>query len=274
MVKHSANAEAATLPFRLVETLGIACGYERSFKLSASDAQGNIQANRYLLGINTCDLETRALHKICREMQMPENLFQSFNAGLSEANLIFIGFEEGQRGPGMYKIYLEYWDKIQTRLQTIVAKDAQLLLHKGFKWAIDAPQKQVITEYHTLPKLGTDALKQRILTQYLNKANAQSIHAALKIIQQAALAVPKQCFIYVDVSEQGNQRQSFDVNLYPAQLLIKDIYPTLLEVSTALNIDMNLLERLMGIIRDKNLGHISAGTGRDGQPYFTVYYEY
>ncbi len=39
------------LPFRIVESIGVGCGYERSFRLSAE----GIDANRYLLGVNTAD---------------------------------------------------------------------------------------------------------------------------------------------------------------------------------------------------------------------------
>ena len=40
-------ARKAVLPFEFIEEMGLACGYERSFKLLA----GRVLANRYLLGI-------------------------------------------------------------------------------------------------------------------------------------------------------------------------------------------------------------------------------
>jgi len=103
----TARAKKATLPFEILESLEIPCGYERSFKMS----KGRLLANRYLLGISLQDTTPQVLFEIIHKLQMPESLFDEFQQKLPGANLVFIGFEDDQLD-GTYRVYLEYWDKI------------------------------------------------------------------------------------------------------------------------------------------------------------------
>ena len=106
----SKTAELATLPFTLLEALDVPCGYERSFKM----IDGKLLANRYLLGVNLADFRHSELITICHQLKMPEQYLHMLNTQYSSANLTFIGFEDNESGC-VYKIYLEFWDKLKVK---------------------------------------------------------------------------------------------------------------------------------------------------------------
>lgn len=261
--------QAAVLPFQITESLAVACGYERSFKL----ASNSILANRYLLGINTADVTHQQLLDICRKLNMPSAFFEQFQVGLTDANLVFLGFEANSQGGALFKVYLEYWDQLQKKLLHDPLLKAPHLLHRGFKWQYDEPDKNLVTEYSCLPNLTTDNIRQHIQSQYQDLTEPSCLEVINRIIDLADTKAPDDKFIYVEVSEPGNSRKSFDLNLYPAGLTVKNITIPLGEAIALLNIDMATFDHLMSIIQDKLFGHISAGIGRDGQEYLTIYYE-
>jgi len=261
--------KAAILPFQLIESLGIPCGYERSFKLQ----KNQILANRYLLGIETRHVKAPQWQPIFQRLNMPENFIADFKAGLADANTVLLGFEAQANDSAVFKLYLEYWDQLQARQQKTPDNDTPHQLHLGFKWQYDAPHHQQITHYHCLPGLSTDDMKNKISDQYSNLAQAASLNSSLSILNMAIERQPQANYLYIKVSEEGNKRQSFDLNLYPAGLSISDIIPAITQAATGLNADPIQFERLIAAVRDKDFGHISAGTGRNGQEYFTVYYE-
>ena len=76
-----------------------------------------------------------------------------FIEGLQDANTIFFGFEESESAGSTYKVYLEYWDKLRDKIPADAACREPHLLHKGFKWHIDAPEKHLVTRYQCLPGL-------------------------------------------------------------------------------------------------------------------------
>ena len=262
-------AQAAVLPFQILESEGIPCGYERSAKL----IRGNILANRYLLGINLSDIKPEQLKRLCTQLDMPPGLERSFQAGLVDANLVFIGFEADARGSGLYKLYLENWDQLREQPGFPAIKQDRFLLHRGFKWHIEQPERQAVTDYHFIPGLDTEQVLDRIGMDHVGLRDPVLAQAVTDIIKTAQQGSPERQFIYVEVSEPGNARLSFDLNLYPAGLQVQDIQVQLQRLAEHLQIEADKFERLMQICTSRSLGHISAGTARDDQPYFTFYYE-
>lgn len=263
-------ARSAVLPFRIVESLGVGCGYERSFKLSS----GSILANRYLLGINIVDVGAARLMDACRQLEMPVPLMEEFGDGLPDANLVFLGFEDSGPGGCIYKVYLEYWDLLRDRMRTGAAPPGEPhLLHKGFKWRVDEPGKHVVTYYHCLPALNTTQIHSRVMAVYRDVPDAAGLDAVTRIIAAGARHCPGERFLYVEVSEPGNPRKSFDLNLYPAGLRVEQIAEPIREAARALEAPADRLDRLMTMIPAKHFGHVSGGVSRQGGEYFTVYYE-
>ncbi len=249
--------------------MGIPCGYERSFKLQNKQ----ILANRYLLGIETKHLSEQQWQQIFRQLNMPGNFISEFRAGLADANTVLLGFEAQADGIAVFKLYLEYWEQLNKQRQTDAGYKNRHLLHLGFKWQADAPHHQQITHYHCLPGLSTKQIKLKISDLYSPQTSPAGLTPALSILDLAEHTQPQAEYLYLEVSEAGSQRQAYDLNLYPAGLTISDIMQPIELAAKQLKVDPLQFQKLVPLIENKLFGHISAGTGRDGQRYFTVYYE-
>lgn len=261
-------AEAAALPFRIVESMRLPCGYERSFKL----LPGTVLANRFLLGIESRRAPPAAFAQACRRLGMPGEFLDAFLEQFSEANLVFLGFEADAGGGALYKIYLEFWDRARARRRAAPDTERPMLTHRGFKWDIDDPERRVITDYRWVPGLSTTDILARVATVYDDIPDAVGLHALEDILRVADPTNPRE-FVYVEVTEAANTRRSFDLNLYPAGLRVRDIGAAVQRVAGRLDVPSDRFQRLMGLVADKLFGHVSGGTGRDGREYFTVYYE-
>lgn len=269
-VGNPAMIRAAVLPFRIVESLGVGCGYERSFKL----ARNSILANRYLLGLDVADVGAARLMDVCGQLNMPAPLMEELSDGLPDANLVFLGFEDSGPGGCIHKVYLEYWDSLKARIRSGTAAPGEPhLLHKGFKWHVDEPGKHVVTLYHCLPALNTTQIHARIMDIYRDAPDAAGLDAVTRVIAAGARRCPGERFLYVEVSEPGNPRKSFDLNLYPAGLRVGQVAEPIRDAARALDAPTDRLERLMVMIQDKHFGHVSGGVSRQGGEYFTIYYE-
>jgi len=261
-------ADFAALPFRILESRGLASGYERSFKLSES----SLLANRYLLGVERQALSEDHWQQICAEMDMPAALSNEFLAGLTQANLVLLGFEAQANGRALFKLYLEYWDKLQSAIMRGNAPSRQLL-HRGFKWSANQGRESLITDYHCLPGLSVQQIRTNINTHYTNAKQHFSLQASLAILDLAAQRADHSAFLYIDISETGNPRQSFDLNLYPAGIRMHELGHIIYKLATAFNIEQPKIDSLMPLLDNKLFGHLSAGIGRNGKPYFSLYYE-
>lgn len=264
-----ATVRAGVLPFEIAESFGVGCGYERSFKLS----RRRVLANRYLLGVQTADVGTAKLIDACRRLDMPADLLAQFEAGLAGANLVFLGFEDTESNGCIHKVYLEYWDLLRSRLRSGKAGEGPHLLHKGFKWYVDASERKVVTLYHCVPGLGIKEIQRRIDAMYENVPVAATRDAVRNIIDLAAQRQPGKRFLFVEVGESGNPRQSFDLNLYPAGLRLREVAGPIRLAARSLEVPPDKLERLIPMIADKPFGHVSGGLSRDGEEYLTIYYE-
>ena len=80
-------------------------------------------------------------------------------------------------------------------------------------------------------------------------------------------------FVYVNAVEEGNPRNSFDLNFYKAGLRVGDLYPMLSVLCERYAIPRSQLDELNAEAGSRPFGHLSGGIGRDGQDFLTVYYE-
>ena len=223
---HDKRAQDAALPFHLLERFEIPSGYEHSFKLSA----GELLANRYLLGISLEDTTPDCLQKIFLQLKMPESLLDQFHHNLPDANLVFLGFEDdGQRSS--YRVYLEYWDKICEEIRRAPNKIHPRLMFLGYKWNIQHPDRQVISEYICHPLLSTSEIIDRIKQLYQASKDDRVCANTCNIIQHAASQCADRSFIYLEVGEGDNLRSSFDLNIYKSGLCVQDIGSILTGIS-------------------------------------------
>lgn len=255
-------------PFKLVEELGLNCGYEKSFKLSP----GHLLPNRYLLGVDTKQLDQNKLAIIFRQMQMPSPFVGDFDARLTGANLVLLGFEEGV-DDCIYKIYLEYWDKIKDRLEASQPPYRSETLFIGYKWSALDNSRSVVTHYIYYPRLGLEQIGERLQVLVPAAEGAITCEIARQVVELCAKHADSERFIFLEAGEAGNQRKSFDINLYRAEVRMEVIYPVLKQLCRHYSVRVTELDRIYQDFRHRELGHISGGIDRHGKPFFTVYYD-
>jgi len=255
-------------PFRIVEQLELACGYEKSFKL----IDGQLLRNRYMLGIEKSILDHRKLTSICERMEMPRNSVDAFLSRVGDANLVLLGFEAAA-DDCIYKIYLEYWDRMRARLSSKQIPHEPQLLFQGFKWSALDNSRAILTDYTCFPKLDVDEMTDRF-DRLLSTGDERSVFDAVSEITGAAAGkVAGRQLIYLEACEEGNPRVSFDINLYPAGMALRSIRRPLERLFRYFSISPGELDRLLAEAGLRPLGHLSAGTDRYGRDFVTVYYE-
>jgi hypothetical protein len=266
----SRTDEKAGLLFELVEDLKVEVGIEQSFKI----VDANLLGNRFLLGVSKKAIGQRAderLAEICSRMGMPETLFAAFSRHIPGGNYVHFGFEQDKQTV-VYKVYLEFWEKIKEEMDRLGRCPGPALLHLGLKWDASNPARQAVARYTWHSWLSPDEIKQRVLAIFDPHADAPPKQAAEDLISLALARVAHRDILYLDVTEEGNPRRSFDINVYRANLQVQEIYPLLSVLCRRHSIPFDAFHSLYDRIKTKKLGHLAAGVDREGKDFFTVYY--
>lgn len=263
------NFAKSTLPYLLLAKRGLPFRMEYSFKMTAK----SLLNRRYLIGIEKSDISIIEMEEICEQMEMPSGYWKAFTEKTADANMFFLGYEENQ-SRRTHKAYLEFWKKVIETVRDTPLKTEPLPLHIGFKWDPADPKKRAISTYFCHPLLPVPGILKRIAALYDGNDDKNASRIIRKLVAQAADRIDlDDSFIYVEVSEEESSRQSFDLNLYKAGMRVEDIRSSLSELFRHYAIEFHRWERFVDSIGDSLLGHISGGIGRNGQAFFTVYYE-
>ena len=239
-------------------------GYEKSFKLSA---QG-LFANRFLGGLAAGQIPQVRLFEICNDISMPQELLTRLEQEITGADSVHFGFEEGHDS-AIFKIYLEYWKRLNPARQR---RDESVLLHRAFKWDALDPKRRTVASYTCFPCLSREQTIDRIAGIYPGAVAHPSCGLARQLIRLAATRSNEQ-LMYLEVSEEGNPRASFDLNFHAADFKLGEIEAPLLEISRGYSIPPEQFAAMWGSIKSKPLGHLSGGLSRDGHDFLTVYYD-
>jgi len=263
-----APSPRARLLCALAEETGVRFGREDSFKL----AHGRLLSQRFMLGIPTHGLGSQQILDWCERLGMPPRLRSDFAAQLPHANLVFLGLEDGA-DEGIFKIYLEFWDKVREQVLRSGQNHPQLL-HMGYKWRAGGADTQGrIARYTCFPRLGLQDILDAMSAIYTSGADCLSRELALAMVRKAAAANPHTLFLYVEVAEEDNPRRSFDINLYKSGLLLDDIRPELDALAQHFGLCDKAFHALLERTARQPLGHLSGGVDRAGEEFITVYYE-
>jgi hypothetical protein len=259
-----AAGERAALLFRLVDALGVQYRYERSFRL----APDTLLANRMLLSVGQGrlgeDAPARVL-EICAELGMPAGLRDGVPELVREARCVHFGFEADARG-ALYKVYFE-----RRAAQAEAARGKAVLLHLAYKWDVEKPERCVTTRYEWRPALDVPALRER-MTRCYGAEHASACEAAAAVLGLAAARVDAARLQFLEVREEGNDRQSFDLNVYDAGLTLRDAQMPLACLRDHFGIRPGRFQALYDQVSGRRLGHIAGGAHRGGEAFATVYY--
>jgi hypothetical protein len=256
--------------FRLLGGSDTLIDLEQSFKL----VPGRILEYRFLLGLNRRDLGSGADERfasICEGIGMPQNLLASFRQTLADANHVYFGVEkDGQTL--MFKAYLEFRDKIEREIRGAAVAGRAFPLFTGFKWDASSPTRQAVTRYAWYPSLPAAEILERLRVIVEAGAYGELVAIVRGIAELALKKVPHCDIQYLEVSEEGNPRRSFDINLYKSDLRLADLFPHLLSSLLHYGVPSDRFEPLYQRIKTERFGHLAGGLDREQKDFITIYY--
>ena len=250
------------------EALEVPYGFERSVKFS----ERQMLDDRFLMTVHKASLgknPENTLHTLCQQLHAPAEALATILALLPEADIVHLGFE-AESDTRLCKLYVEFAATVRAAVENGQIK-APLLVHKALKWDVGNPQRHAVTDYWLNPAKGAGYWLNELSTGDADKAQV-----LLSFIQQvlmlAAERVPEEELMCLEVSEPGNPRKSFDLNLYDTDMVLGDIRHLLEQLADALQIVPTKVERWLDSNAQQPLGHLSSGIARDGRPFATVYF--
>lgn len=250
---------------------GIHYGREDSFKL----VTGQVLAERMLIGVDHADAAPAMLLDIAKDCGMPQAAFELLFSRVTEANAVFFGFEELETSC-VCKVYLEFWEAVKREVRAS-GSCAPQLLHLGVKWNSAHPQRQEVARYECHPMLGVGAIMERMAACHGCPHGAPPISPLCKltqdIVQRAYQRNRAASMLYLEVSEQGNPRSSYDINLYKSAITVNDCAAQLRRAGAYFSIAPELLEAQLERLGARPFGHISSGLDRHGHEFLSVYAE-
>jgi hypothetical protein len=252
---------------RRINELGVPYGREDSFKLTHQQ----LIASRVLIGIERTNLPTSTMFAIASELGMPVACEAFLAPYLAQANVVLFGIEDRADG-SVLKLYLEFWEQVRQEVRRTGARTPQLL-HLGVKWDRARPGHHEVARYICHPLLSAVDAMRRMARVYRPDAPQGSGADALAIVRRGIKRNPAVSLLYLEVSESGNPRCSFDINLYKTGLLIADAAPELRQAADRFGIEAGAIEAQLKQLGPCRLGHLSGGTDRHGGEFLSVYGE-
>jgi hypothetical protein len=266
----AAVPDRGRLLFDLVAALGAETALEHSFKVS----KGRLSENRFLLCINRVGQEgvlDEKVKQVCRDLDMPPAFVRAFTNRLADANYIYFGFEEDENR-SLYKVYLEFRDRAEEKIREAVPGPGPLLLHLGFKWDTSDRNRKALTRYEWYHSLEFRDILQRLPAMLPRRSGHDTLAVAEAIIGLAADRMDSRDVQYVEVTEKGNSRKSFDINLYKSGVRLAELKPFLQNLADYYDIDRQEFAIFCDGIASKRFGHLAGGIDREGRDFVTIYY--
>jgi flavin-dependent dehydrogenase len=270
---HSALEKAgqkANLLFELIDGLSVDYKFERSFKMF----QKNLLGNRFLFILPEKaikqDLHEKVLD-ICKRINMPESFLQAFNENYPDAGCVDFGFEEDERS-SVYKVYLDLGAEKVKQIKAESDKCKPFLLFLGFKWDALDNTKCYLTKYTWYPYLPFENILEKLASVFEHGEYGKPFEIANAFLDIISRRISHEDVRYLEVTEENNQRRSFDINVYKAELQLKEVYPLLARIYQHYSIPEKKFHAFYNQMRTRILGHISGGINREEKDFFTLYY--
>jgi len=243
---------------------------ERSFKMF----QKNLLGNRFLFIIEKKaikqDLNEKILD-ICKRINMPERFLQAFNENYPDAGCVDFGFEENERS-SVYKVYLDLGAEKVKQIKAESDKRKPFLLFLGFKWDALDNTKCYLTKYTWYPSLPFEKILEKLASVFEHSEYGKPFEIANAFLDIISRRISHQDVQYLEVTDENSQRRSFDINIYKAELQLKEVYPALARIYQHYSIPENKFHAFYNQMRTRVLGHISGGIDREEKDFFTIYY--
>jgi len=270
MLKLDGLPEAALSLAGRVRDLGVTCGLERSFKFM----KGTLLTRRLLLGFRRDALPpdgTSRLAVLCRRIGMPEDHLTAFQERLPGATIVLFGFEqEGDKST--FRAYLELGDRFRNPGLPPADPLEPFTIHLGYKWDPEDETRKTTTQYTCFPGLAGESMIERIRGVYGDRDSANPLAITEAILACARGKGPEDAFLYFEAKEEGNPRRSFDLNLYAANLRMRELLPFLSDICLHYDIHRSAFSPHYEAVQDLVFGHLTGGVDRSGRDFMTVYF--
>jgi tryptophan halogenase len=244
--------------------------FEPSFKA----VRDRLLANRLLLGFDRLQTDAsrdEEIASVCERIGMPSSLLAAFRQGLPDANHVYFGAEKNDRTL-VLKAYLEFRDRIEKEIRGAPVAGRSFSLFTGFKWDAFAPARQVVSRYVWHRSLPVPEILERLQATIDPSRHGALLELVQGIVRQASERIAPGEIQYLEVTEEGNPRRSFDLNVYKSGLRLQDLNPELLRALAYYGIPFSRFAPLYQRIKRERLGHLAGGVDREGNDFMTVYY--
>jgi tryptophan halogenase len=252
----------------LVRALKAPYGLERSLKI----VPGALMEDRFLISLHRSalgEVPSDKLLEMGRALGLPQDFASALAAAQGEADVVHFGYEGG-REHATYKIYLEY----ASRVRRAQAQDAgaPVLVHLAYKWLPQLPGQRAVTRYTWLPCRDRDGIAERLRLLVPAAEAPRALRCGLDLLSRCAERADPRDLLLMEVEEPGNPRRSYDINVYQAELHLRDIADLVSAVATDFAVAPLQVRALLDRCGALALGHLSGGRGRDGDEFVTIYY--
>ena len=267
-VERSVDLVVALL--RHVGGLDSRIAFERSFKT----IHGRLFEDRFLLGVDRVGRAgplDEEIVSICEKIGMPRNLLASFRQTLADANHVYFGAENDDKSL-IFKAYLEFRDKIEEEIAGALVTGRSYSLFTGFKWDARCPSRQAVTHYVWHPSLPTAEILQRLRMIIDPLAHDVLYGVVREMTERVSATIPHDEIQYLEVTEEGNSRTSFDINMYKAGHQVQEMHALLVKAMQHYAIPPAQFDSLYARIKTERFGHLAGGVDRQGRDFMTVYY--
>lgn len=266
----AARVTGADRLIMLLEALGVHYGLEHSFKI----IPGTVLGDRVLLGFNRDELggdASEELLPVLRVLNMPPRFQKIFREHLDEANILLFGYE-GAEGGGVYKAYLEFGSLFDEKEPGLHDIPESFLLHLGFKWDAADNRKTALARYTCYPLLSPEDILKRVRERFYPGPSNGPFDIVRGFVEKAGAAMRPDEFLYLEVAEENNPRLSYDINMYRANLALKEFYSLLSDACDLWGVPRDDFQRLYEPMKERYFGHVSGGLDREGRDFLTFYY--
>lgn len=220
---------------------------ERSVKLTPE----TVQTDRLLMGADRAQLSRAQVLELGVASGLDQTARDELDLRLGEAFMIHAG-REGRGPDATRKLYLEFGtppaDLPDLRFLAWKTRAGGSCLRSCYVRRALNDRTDAIC---VLDDIGAEGSLRTALLDLVDLAGAQTALKELTLLL---------------VEEAGTDRKSLDLNIYDAELTMSEIMPSLAPALSELG-----FSTIPGFDGCARAGHVSAGTGRDGQTFLTVY---
>ena len=243
-----------------VDSLNVPYFYEPSFKLMA----GSLLSDRFLLILYLPALkggEQQLIHRLALQMNMPNDFRDAISEQVVGLREVIVGFDGRDKG-SICKFYVE--EPIH-----FVGTESQKIF-TAYKWQPESVNTRTVDSYYLAAVTSRADILDGI-RRLSNGRETQGFYAASELLFLASKLTLDELF-YMEVEDQTQTRSSFDIRFYDAELDLQQAMPVVYDLANYFDISIAAIDKLLAAEKNKKLGHLSSGIGRDGKEFVTFYY--